>query len=157
VVEGVTQQMADTLKAVGQIRETAEHFTPVLESARTTLRSIREIVLQNQQLMVKSSEEADRQAEQTMHVSMGCARLLELVDEHAQMSSDVAATALQLSRLSEDLRKLLPPEALKQLDAQQQAEPPGQDGGPPRQKEEAAAVPAPEEEPLVPRTRVVIV
>ncbi len=157
VVEGVTQQMADTLKAVGQIRETAEHFTPVLESARTTLRSIREIVLQNQQLMVKSSEEADRQAEQTMHVSMGCARLLELVDEHAQMSSDVAATALQLSRLSEDLRKLLPPEALKALDAQQQVQPPGQDGGPPREEPEAAPAPSTEEEPLVPRTRVVIV
>ena len=111
VVGGVTQQMGDTLLAVEQIRQTTERFTPVLESARTTLHSIREIVLQNQQLMVKSSEEADRQAEETAHISQACARLLELVDGHGQMSAEVAAAALQLGRLADELDKLLPEEA----------------------------------------------
>lgn len=110
VVGGVTRQMAETLQAVGHIRETTERFAPVLESARTTLRSIREIVLQNQQLMEKSSGEAERQAEQTTHISQGCARLLELVGTYAQMGTDVTATALQLGLLADDLRKLLPEE-----------------------------------------------
>ncbi|MFY0582378.1 methyl-accepting chemotaxis protein [Cystobacter fuscus] len=74
VVGGVTRQMSETLHAVGHIRETAGRFTPVLESARTTLRSIRETVLQNQKLMEKSSSEADRQAEQTTHISQGARR-----------------------------------------------------------------------------------
>ncbi|WP_309896565.1 methyl-accepting chemotaxis protein [Archangium sp.] len=108
VVGGVTKQMAETLQAVGHIRETTERFTPVLESARTTLRSIREIVLQNQQLMEKSSGEAERQAEQTTHISQGCARLLELVDTYSQMGTDVAATALQLGRMADELKLLLP-------------------------------------------------
>jgi methyl-accepting chemotaxis protein len=110
VVGGVTRQMAETLQAVGHIRETTEQFSPVLESARTTLRSIREIVLQNQQLMEKSSSEAERQAEQTSHISQGCARLLELVDTYSQMGTDVAATALQLGQMADELRKLLPEE-----------------------------------------------
>lgn len=108
VVGGVTRQMSETLLAVGNIRETAERFTPVLESARTTLRSIREIVLQNQQLMEKSSGEAERQAEQTTHISQGCASLLELVDTYVQMGSDVAATALKLGRMADELGRLLP-------------------------------------------------
>ncbi|WP_146210002.1 methyl-accepting chemotaxis protein [Vitiosangium sp. GDMCC 1.1324] len=112
VVGGVTRQMSDTLQAVGHIRETTERFTPVLESARTTLRSIREIVLQNQKLMEKSSGEAERQAEQTTHISQGCATLLELVDTYAQMGTDAAATALQLGKMAEELRKQLPDEAL---------------------------------------------
>jgi methyl-accepting chemotaxis protein len=140
VVEEVTVQMAETLKAVGQIRETSQRFSPVLESARTTLRAIREIVLQNQQLMVKSSEEADRQAEQTVTISTGCARLLELVDAHAQMSADVAAAALQLSRMSEELKKLLPEEEQK----------PAAPAGPAEKKEGGEA-----EAPT--RTRVVMV
>ena len=110
VVGGVTRQMAETLQAVGHIRETTERFTPVLESARTTLRSIREIVLQNQQLMEKSSGEAERQAEQTTHISQGCARLLELVDTYSQMGTDVAATALQLGKMADELKLLLPEE-----------------------------------------------
>jgi methyl-accepting chemotaxis protein len=108
VVGGVTRQMSETLQAVGHIRETTERFTPVLESARTTLRSIREIVLQNQKLMEKSSGEAERQAEQTTHISQGCAMLLELVDTYAQMGTDVAATALKLGQMADELRKLLP-------------------------------------------------
>ena len=108
VVGGVTRQMSDTLRAVGNIRETAERFTPVLESARTTLRSIREIVLQNQKLMEKSSGEAELQAEQTTHISQGCATLLELVDTYVQMGSDVAATALKLGRMADELGRLLP-------------------------------------------------
>ncbi|QRN97749.1 hypothetical protein JRI60_01280 [Archangium violaceum] len=110
VVGGVTRQMAETLQAVGNIRETTARFTPVLESARTTLRSIRETVLQNQQLMEKSSGEAERQAEQTTHISQGCARLLELVDTYAQMGTDVTATALQLGKMADELKKLLPEE-----------------------------------------------
>ncbi|WNG41392.1 hypothetical protein F0U60_52820 [Archangium minus] len=113
VVGGVTRQMTDTLQAVGHIRETTERFTPVLESARTTLRSIREIVLQNQKLMEKSSGEAERQAEQTTHISQGCATLLELVDTYAQMGTDVAATALQLGKMADELRRLLPEEERK--------------------------------------------
>ncbi len=113
VVGGVTRQMAETLQAVGHIRETTERFAPVLESARTTLHSIREIVLQNQRLMEKSSGEAERQAEQTTHISQGCARLLELVDTYAQMGTDVTATALQLGKLADELRALLPEEELK--------------------------------------------
>ncbi|MGZ3457653.1 MAG: methyl-accepting chemotaxis protein [Archangium sp.] len=113
VVGGVTRQMSDTLQAVGHIRETTECFTPVLESARTTLRSIRETVLQNQKLMEKSSGEAERQAEQTTHISQSCATLLELVDTYAQMGTDVAATALQLGKMADELRKLLPDEALE--------------------------------------------
>ncbi len=74
VVGGVSKQMAETLQAVGHIRETTARFQPVLESARTTLRSIREIVLQNQQLMEKSSGEAERQAEQTTHIRRGARR-----------------------------------------------------------------------------------
>ncbi|MCY1083294.1 methyl-accepting chemotaxis protein [Archangium lansingense] len=108
VVGGVTKQMSETLSAVGHIRETTERFTPVLESARTTLRSIREIVLQNQKLMEKSAGEAERQAEQTTHISQGCATLLELVDTYAQMGTDVAATALKLGNMADELRKLLP-------------------------------------------------
>jgi methyl-accepting chemotaxis protein len=110
VVGGVTRQMSETLQAVGHIRETTERFTPVLESARTTLRSIREIVLQNQKLMEKSSGEAERQAEQTTHISQGCATLLELVDTYAQMGTDVASTAQQLGKMADELRKLLPQE-----------------------------------------------
>jgi methyl-accepting chemotaxis protein len=110
VVGGVTRQMTETLQAVGHIRETTERFTPVLESARTTLRSIRETVLQNQQLMEKSSGEAERQAEQTTHISQGCATLLELVETYSQMGTDVAATALQLGQMADELRKLLPEE-----------------------------------------------
>jgi methyl-accepting chemotaxis protein len=111
VVGGVTRQMAETLQAVGNIRETTARFTPVLESARTTLRSIRETVLQNQQLMEKSSGEAERQAEQTTHISQGCARLLELVDTYAQMGTDVASTAQQLGKMADELKKLLPEES----------------------------------------------
>lgn len=110
VVGGVTKQMSETLHAVGHIRETTERFTPVLESARTTLRSIRETVLQNQKLMEKSAGEAERQAEQTTHISQGCATLLELVDTYARMGTDVAATALQLGTLADELRELLPEE-----------------------------------------------
>jgi methyl-accepting chemotaxis protein len=110
VVGGVTKQMSETLHAVGHIRETTERFTPVLESARTTLRSIREIVLQNQKLMEKSAGEAERQAEQTTHISQGCATLLELVDTYARMGTDVAATALKLGTMADELRKLLPEE-----------------------------------------------
>ncbi|HEX8435426.1 methyl-accepting chemotaxis protein [Archangium sp.] len=108
VVGGVSKQMAETLQAVGHIRETTARFQPVLESARTTLRSIREIVLQNQQLMEKSSGEAERQAEQTTHISQGCATLLELVDTYSQMGTDVTATALKLGKMADELRKLLP-------------------------------------------------
>jgi methyl-accepting chemotaxis protein len=110
VVGGVTRQMAETLQAVGNIRETTARFTPVLESARTTLRSIRETVLHNQQLMEKSAGEAERQAEQTTHISQGCARLLELVDTYAQMGTDVASTAQQLGKMADELKKLLPEE-----------------------------------------------
>ncbi|WP_081713572.1 methyl-accepting chemotaxis protein [Cystobacter fuscus] len=108
VVGGVTRQMSETLHAVGHIRETAGRFTPVLESARTTLRSIRETVLQNQKLMEKSSSEADRQAEQTTHISQGCATLLELVDTYVRMGSDVSATAMQLGMMADELSRLMP-------------------------------------------------
>ncbi len=108
VVGGVTGQMAETLHAVGLIRETNERFTPLLESARTTLRSIRETVQRNQQLMEKSSGEAERQAEQTAHISQACATLLELVDTYARMGTDLSATARRLGTMSEELAGVLP-------------------------------------------------
>ena len=117
VVGQVTRQMAETLHAVGLIRETSEHFVPVMESARTTLRSIRETVQQNQRLMEKSSSEAERQAEQTAHISQACATLLELVDTYVQMGTDLSATARRVGLLGEELGVLLP-------------EPPGPDAPP---------------------------
>ena len=60
--------------------------------------------------MEKSSGEAERQAEQTTHISQGCATLLELVDTYSQMGTDVAATALQLGKMADELKLLLPEE-----------------------------------------------
>jgi methyl-accepting chemotaxis protein len=108
VVGGVTRQMAETLHAVGLIRETSAHFVPVMESARTTLRSIRETVQQNQRLMEKSAGEAERQAEQTAHISQACATLLELVDTYVRMGTDLSATARRVGLLGEELGVLLP-------------------------------------------------
>ena len=108
VMGGVTGQMSETLHAVGLIRETSERFTPLLESARTTLRSIRETVQQNQKLMEKSSGEADRQAEQTAHISQACATLLELVDTYVRMGTDLSATARRLGMMGDELGGLLP-------------------------------------------------
>jgi len=108
VMGGVTGQMSETLHAVGLIRETNERFTPLLESARTTLRSIRETVQQNQKLMEKSSGEAERQAEQTAHISQACATLLDLVEAYAHMGTDLTATARRLGTMGEELATLLP-------------------------------------------------
>ncbi|ATB29769.1 methyl-accepting chemotaxis protein [Melittangium boletus DSM 14713] len=108
VMGGVTGQMSETLHAVGLIRETSERFTPLLESARTTLRSIRETVQQNQKLMEKSSGEAERQAEQTAHISQACATLLELVDTYVRMGTDLSATARRLGTMGDELAGLLP-------------------------------------------------
>ena len=108
MVHGISLQMVEALQAVAQIGETTERFTPVLESARATLQSIRDVVLRSQEGLAASAKEADQQAEQIVRVSTGCSRLLELAADHARMSAEVAATARQFDQMADELRRMLP-------------------------------------------------
>jgi methyl-accepting chemotaxis protein len=108
VTEGMARQVRETLEAAARITESASRFTPVLESARGTLRSVGDIVSRQQAALGGSAQEADRQASQTADISAACERLYALVAEHARMSGDVAATSSRLGQLSGELHQLLP-------------------------------------------------
>jgi methyl-accepting chemotaxis protein len=139
VVHGIRGQLDSTLQGMVVIRQSSLQFEATFADARRTLESIREIVGQIEGMMRSTLEDAKEQVKATEAISSGTSQLQDLIQEHAQMSEEVAITADRLGELAEALRTLLPKQEPRPGEPHQPKSEPSAPGSALHRRHEAAA------------------